>query len=61
MDNIRINLQEVGCGYMDWIGLAQVRDKWRTLAVPTLLYQRTLEDEIYFGSQFRLDAGGLDM
>jgi len=23
-------LQEVGCGYMDWIGLAQDRDRWRT-------------------------------
>jgi len=23
--------QEVGCGYMDWIGLAQDRDRWRTL------------------------------
>jgi len=22
---------EVGCGYMDWIGLAQERDRWRTL------------------------------
>ena len=29
--NIRMNLQEVGCGYMDWIGLAQDRDRWRTL------------------------------
>ena len=29
--NIRIDLQEVGCGYMDWIGLAQDRDRWRTL------------------------------
>ena len=29
--NIRIELQEVGCGYMDWIGLDQVRDRWRTL------------------------------
>jgi len=28
---IRIDLQEVGCGYMDWIGLAQYRDRWRTL------------------------------
>ena len=28
---IRTNLQEVGCGYMDWIGLAQDRDSWRTL------------------------------
>jgi len=26
-----IDLQEVGCGYMDWIGLAQDRDRWRTL------------------------------
>ena len=30
-DNIRLDLQEVGCGYMDWIGLAQDRDRWRTL------------------------------
>jgi len=25
--NIRMVLQEVGCGYMDWIGLAQDRDR----------------------------------
>ena len=31
VDNIRIDLQEVGCRYMDWIGLAQDRDRWRTL------------------------------
>jgi hypothetical protein len=30
-DNIRIDLQEVGCGCEDWIGLAQVRDRWRAL------------------------------
>ena len=30
VDNIRMDLQEVGCGYMDWIGLAQDRDRWRT-------------------------------
>ena len=29
--DIRIDLQEVGCGYMDWIGLALDRDWWRTL------------------------------
>jgi len=31
VDNIRMELQKVGCGYMDWIGLAQDRDRWRTL------------------------------
>jgi len=31
VDNIRMDLQEVGCGYMDWLGLAQDRDRWRTL------------------------------
>jgi len=31
VDNIRTDHQEVGCGYMDWIGLVQDRDRWRTL------------------------------
>ena len=31
VDNIRLDLQEVGCRYMDWIGLAQDRDGWRRL------------------------------
>ena len=31
VDNITMDLQELGCEYMDWIGLAQVRDRWRTL------------------------------
>ena len=31
VDNIGMELQEMGCGYMDWIGLAQDRDRWRTL------------------------------
>ena len=31
VDNIRMDLQEVGCGYVDWIGLAHDRDSWRTL------------------------------
>ena len=31
VDNIRMDLQAVGCGYMERIGLAQDRDRWRTL------------------------------
>ena len=34
--NIRMNLQEVGCGYMDWIGLAQDRDSWRTIVIAVM-------------------------
>jgi hypothetical protein len=28
VDNIRMDLQEVGCWYMEWIGLAQDKDRW---------------------------------
>jgi hypothetical protein len=30
-DNIRMDLQEVGGSYGDWMELAQVRDRWRAL------------------------------
>jgi len=30
--NIRMDLREVGCGYVDWMELAQDRDRWRALA-----------------------------
>jgi len=29
--DIRMDLQEVRCGYTDWIGLAQDRERWRTI------------------------------
>ena len=28
-DNIKMDLQEVGCGNMDWVALARDRDSWR--------------------------------
>jgi hypothetical protein len=31
LDNIRMDLVEVGCGDVEWIGLAQDRDRWRAL------------------------------
>jgi 3-oxoacyl-ACP reductase-like protein len=35
-DNIKMDLQEVGCGNVEWIKLAQDRDRWRALVTAVM-------------------------
>jgi hypothetical protein len=36
VDNIKIDLLEIGWGGVDWIGLAQDMDKWRALVIAVM-------------------------
>jgi hypothetical protein len=37
LDNIKKDRIEIGCGDVDWIGMAQYRDKWRALVNAVLI------------------------
>jgi hypothetical protein len=39
VDNIMMDLVEVGWGDVDWIGLAQDRDRWRVLVTLVLIFR----------------------
>jgi hypothetical protein len=43
VDNIKMDLREIGWGGMDWIDLAQDRDQWRAL-VSTVMNLRVLQN-----------------
>jgi len=38
-DNIRTDLHELGCVYIDWIGLSQHRNSWQTLVSAVMNFQ----------------------
>ena len=38
-DGIKMDLQEVGCGVLDWINLAQNRDRWQALVYAVMNFQ----------------------
>jgi hypothetical protein len=49
-DNIKMNLQEVGCGRINWIDLAQDRDRWRARVKAVMKLQFSQNARNFFTS-----------
>jgi hypothetical protein len=50
VDDIKMALEEIGRGGVDWIGLAQDRDKWRSMARFRISRRRPRRKDIRFES-----------
>jgi hypothetical protein len=58
---IRIDVQEVGCGGMDWIGLAQDRDSWQEIVNTVMnlwgaIKSRAFLDQLQTGQLLKKDS-----
>jgi hypothetical protein len=48
--NIKMDIREVGCGVMDWIEVAQHRDRWRALVNAVMNLRVTLNSGNFLSS-----------
>jgi hypothetical protein len=48
-DNIKMYIQEAGCGGMDWIELAQDRDRWPALVNVIIVHSGSIKCEEFLG------------
>jgi hypothetical protein len=46
VDNVKVDLREIGWGFMDWIDLAQYKDQWRALVYPVMNIRDTKTTEV---------------
>ena len=57
-DNIKMDLREVGWGGMDWIDVAQDRDRWRTVVTTVVNLRVPLNAENFLSSLGRFSFLG---